>query len=228
MRKFVALTAMAVLVALSLPMAASAQQWNLNLYGGWSYANMTGGSSSLLGGDYKSGFGGGLGGELRLNEDWGWEFGLWYVQKGTKGAWETAATGEDFLPRPTDRFDGTVSVDYIELPILVNVYFPVTEEASVRGYIGPAFAFAVRREANGDLNASDTTVKLDDALDDADITVMIGAGGQWELSRVNIMLDFRWDIGATNMSKIEGTTLRTSAVLVTAGVGIPLYKLDEE
>ncbi|MCK5619273.1 MAG: outer membrane beta-barrel protein, partial [Candidatus Krumholzibacteria bacterium] len=120
--------------------------------------------------------------------------------------------------------DGSVSLDYIELPILVNVYFPVGETANIRGYIGPAFAFLVRSEANGSLNGDDETIDMEDNIDDADITVMIGAGGQWDVGRVNVLLDFRWDIGTTNISKVEDTSLRTSTFLVTAGIGIPLTK----
>jgi hypothetical protein len=40
------------------------------------------------------------------------------------------------------------------------------------------------------------------------------------------MLDFRWDIGATNISNIEGTTLRNNTVMITAAIGIPLATLD--
>ena len=214
----------AVLVAFLSPVGASAQEWLLDIYGGWSYSNLTGGSSSLLGGDYKSGFGGGVSGELKLNEDWGWEFGLWYIQKGTQGVWGTGSTNNGFLPDQNKVFDGSVSLDYIELPILVNVYFPVGETANIRGYIGPAFAFLVRSEANGSLNGDDETIDMEDNIDDADITVMIGAGGQWDVGRVNVLLDFRWDIGTTNISKVEDTSLRTSTFLVTAGIGIPLTK----
>ena len=214
----------AVLVASLSPVAASAQEWLLDIYGGWSYSNLTGGSSSLLGGDYKSGFGGGVSGELKLNEDWGWEFGLWYIQKGTQGVWGTGSTNNGFLPDQNDTFDGTVSLDYIELPILVNVYFPVGETANIRGFLGPAFAFLVRSEANGKLNGTDETIDISDDIDDADITFMIGAGGQWDVGRVNVLLDFRWDIGTTNISKVPDTQLRTSTLLVTAGIGIPLTK----
>jgi len=225
MRNSVALImVIAVLVAVMSPVGASAQEWLLDIYGGWSYSNLTGGSASMLGGDYKSGFGGGVSGELKLNEDWGWEFGLWYIQKGTQGVWGTGSTNNGFFPDPNDTFDGSVSLDYIELPILVNVYFPVGESANIRGYIGPAFAFLVRSEANGTHNGTDGTIDLSDEIDDADITVMIGAGGQWDVGRVNVLLDFRWDIGTTNISKVPDTQLRTSTILVTAGIGIPLTK----
>jgi hypothetical protein len=209
-----------------LPAGVAAQQWNLNVYGGWSYANLSGGSAELLGGDYKSGFGGGVAGELRLNEDWGWEFGLWYVQKGTQGTFSTNNSGQGFLPRPDDTFDGTVALDYVEVPILVNVYFPAGDRVDVRGFIGPAFAFRTRARADGDLNGQSREIDLQDGLDDADITVMIGAGGRFELDRFNVLVDFRWDIGATNISKVEGTTLRTSTVIVTAAVGIPLSSFE--
>jgi hypothetical protein len=213
-----------VLVAVATPTGAAAQEWCLDAYGGWSYSGLSGKSSNLLGGDYKSGFGGGVGAELKLNEDWGWEFGLWYVQKGAQGSFANDAENHGFLPRPTDEFDGTVYLDYIEVPILVNVYFPVGETTLIRGFIGPAFAFLTRSEAEGLLNGSSTAIDLGDDLDDADITVMIGAGAQFDLQSVSVLVDFRWDIGATNVSNVDETALRNSTVLITAGIGIPLTR----
>jgi hypothetical protein len=174
----------------------------------------------MLGGNYKNGFGAGLGAELKLNEDWGWEFGLWYVPKGTQGTF-TSSPGEGFLPTDPGYFDGTINLDYIEVPILVNVYFPVGEQARIRGYIGPTFAFLTRAEANGTLDGQSVEKNVSDAFDDADITVMLGVGGQWVLDRVNVLLDVRWDIGATNISKVPDTAIRTSTLLITAGIGIP-------
>jgi opacity protein-like surface antigen len=224
--RFASIVLLALLAVVFVPVGSSAQQWNLNVYGGWSYANLTGGSAKMLGGDYTSGFAGGVGGELKLNEDWGWEFGLWYVQKGTKGQFSTDTEGNSFLPVSNATFDGTVSLDYVEVPILVNMYFPVGDKANIRGFIGPAIAFRTKATADGDLNGGSGKINLQDAIDDADITVMIGAGGQFELDRINLMLDFRWDIGATNISNIEGTTLRNNTVMITAAIGIPLATLD--
>jgi len=214
-------------VAALMPLSANAQVWNLNIYGGWSYSNLSGKSTALSDGDYQSGFGGGLGAELRLNEDWGWEFGLWYVQKGTTGTLTGRAADPSFFPEPDETFTGNVNLDYLEIPILVNVYFPVGERADIRGYIGPTFAFLTRAKANGTLDGEAIDNDVRDLFDDADITVMIGAGGEWHLNRVDLLLDFRWDIGATNTSNVPETELRTSTVLITAGVGFPLYR-DEE
>jgi opacity protein-like surface antigen len=225
--RFVLTLLVASLVVSLMPPGVSAQQWNLNLYGGWSYSNLTGGSAKMLGGDYKSGFGGGVAGELKLNEDWGWEFGLWYVQKGAKGAFSTNNEGEGFLPRPDDNFDGSFSLDYVEMPILVNMYFPVGEKANIRGFLGPAFAFLTKAKAEGTLNGESTSLDMGDRIDDADITFIVGAGGQFELDRINLMLDFRWDIGATNISQVEGATIRNNTVLITVAVGIPLSSFDE-
>jgi hypothetical protein len=229
MRRHIKLTLVIIAaVALLIPLTASAQIWNLNLYGGWSYSTLSGGQTALSNGQYKSGFGGGVGAELRLNEDWGWEFGLWYIQKGTKGTFTSSADDPVVLPEPGETFTGNLDLDYVEIPILVNVYFPVGDKASVRGYIGPTFSFLTSAKADGTLDGETVENDVMDHFDDADITVMIGAGGQWELSRVNLMLDFRWDIGTTNIAKVEGAELRNSTVLITAGVGIPLQRGGEE
>ena len=224
--RFASIVLLALLAVAFVPAGSAAQQWNLNVYGGWSYASLSGGSANMLGGDYKSGFGGGVAGELKMNEDWGWEFGLWYIQKGAKGQFSTNVEGQGFLPQSNDTFDGTLSLDYVSVPILVNVYFPVGETANIRGFIGPTFAFRTKAKADGDLNGESVELDMQDQFDDADITVMIGAGGQFELERINIMLDFRWDIGATNISKVEGTSVRTNTVLFTVAIGIPLVSLD--
>lgn len=221
-KQLVATAAMVAAFSVLVPLTSSAQNWDLNVYGGWSYSNLSGKRTTLSDGQYRSGFGGGVGGELRLNEDWGWEFGLWYVQKGTKGTFTGRPQDPVVLPEPGETFSGNVHLDYVEVPILVNVYFPVGDKADVRGYIGPTFAFLTRAKADGTVDGESVDRDVSGKFDDADITVMIGAGGQWHLDRVNILLDFRWDIGTTNISKVSDAELRTNTLLITAGVGIPL------
>jgi len=225
MKKLVLAMAVVTLVAAFAPTTATAQEWFLDIYGGWSYSNFSGGSSDMLGGQYRSGLGAGVGAELMLNEDWGWEFGLWYVQKGSQGTF-TSNTGEGFLPEDPGYFDGKFSLDYVEVPFLVNVYFPVGEHR-IRGYIGPTFAFLTRAEASGSLDGDPIDKNVSDSFDDADITVMIGIGGQFVLSRVNLLLDARYDLGATNVSNIPETEIRNTTLLITIGVGIPLASYDE-
>lgn len=43
-------------IALAIPPAASAQGWNLDVYGGWSCSNITGKRTALTDGGYASGF----------------------------------------------------------------------------------------------------------------------------------------------------------------------------
>ena len=229
MKKHLILTAVIVAaIAVMTPLVVSAQVWNLNLYGGWSYSNISGASTALANGDYKSGFGGGLGAELRLNQDWGWEFGLWYIQKGTQGTMTAGDDNTGFFPTPTSTFDGTISLDYVQVPILVNVYFPVGKKVDIRGFIGPTFAFLTNSNASGTLDGEPVDQGMSDIFDDADITVMIGAGGQWRLEKINVMLNFAWDIGVSNISKVDGTEMRNSTVLITAGIGIPLTSGAED
>lgn len=228
MRKRIVLIAMVTaLIATLLPIRVAAQAWYLDLYAGWSYANLSGQRTALVDGSYKSGFAGGAGAELMLNEDWGWEFGLWYIQKGTQGTFQNNQTNTGFLPGTNDVFDGTIKLDYVEIPILVNVYFPVAEKARIRGFIGPTFAFLTRAEADGTYNGVAETRNIEDDFDNADITVMVGAGGQFKLQRVNLMLDFRWDIGATNISTVGDMEIRTNTMLVTVAVGIPLVSYED-
>jgi opacity protein-like surface antigen len=217
----------AAVIAALLPATAAAQSWDLDVYGGWSYSNLSGKRTMLTDGEYKSGFGGGVGGELRLNEDWGWEFGIWYVQKGTQGTLISRTESIGFLPEGDQTFEGSINMDYVEVPILVNVYFPVGERADVRGYLGPTFAFLTRAQAEGTADGVPVDRDVMGMFDDADITVMIGAGGKWKFDRMNVMLDFRWDIGATNILKGEDAQARTNTVLITAGVGIPLHREAE-
>jgi hypothetical protein len=223
--RFVAVivSAMAVLV----PLTAAAQVWDLNVYGGWSYSHLSGNRTALADNQYKSGFGGGVGAELQLNEDWGWEFGLWYVQKGTKGTMTFREDDPAFFPRPSETFAGNINLDYVEVPILVNVYFPVGDNADIRGYIGPTFSFLTRAKADGTSGGTKVDEDVRNLFDDADITVMIGAGGMWEFSRVDVLFDFRWDIGATNISNVNEAELRTNTIMITAGVGIPLMTGEE-
>jgi len=221
-RQLLVFAAIAAAVTVLVPLTATAQVWDLNLYGGWSYSTLTGGGTVLSDGQYQSGFGGGVGAELRLNEDWGWEFGLWYVQKGTQGTFTRGPVNPVEPPDSGDTFQGSFDLDYVEVPILVNVYFPVGDNADIRAYIGPTFSFLTSAKASGNSGGQPVDQDVSSTFDDADITFMIGAGGQWHLSRVNFLLDFRWDIGATNISNTPETELRNNTILITAGISIPL------
>lgn len=221
-KQLILIAVIVAVIAVMTPPGASAQVWNLNLYGGWSYSDISGGGTVLSDAGYSSGFGGGLGAELRLNQDWGWEFGLWYIQKGAQGTLTAGNDNTGFFPTPTSTFDGSISLDYVQVPILVNVYFPVGKKVDIRGFIGPTFAFLTSAKANGTLDGEAVDNDVSDIFDDADITVMIGAGGQWRLEKINLMLNFAWDIGVSNIANVEGVEMKNNTVLITAGVGIPL------
>ena len=221
-RQMLVFATIAAAVIILGPLTATAQIWNLNVYGGWSQSTLTGGRTALSDGDYKNGFGGGVGAELRLNEDWGWEFGLWYIQKGTEGTFTYTPDDPAQLPIAGDEFTGSANLDYVEIPILVNVYFPVGDKADIRGYFGPSFAFLTSSKLDGTSGGESVDEDMSSLIDDADFTVMLGVGGEWHLSRVDLLLDARWDIGVGNISKTDNTTLRNSTILITAGIGFQL------
>jgi hypothetical protein len=227
-KQLLVIAVIAAAFTVAVPLTATAQVWDLNVYGGWSYSNLSGGSTTLSDGQYKSGFGTGVGAELRLNEDWGWEFGLWYMQKGTKGTFPGGPVNADDPVLPDDGFSGDLNLDYVEVPILVNVYFPVGDNADIRGYFGPTFSFLTSAKLDGTSGGESVDNDVTGSLDDADITVMLGAGGQWHLDRVNLLFDFRWDVGTTNiLKKTDEATLRNNTFLITLGVGIPLARGGE-
>lgn len=217
-----------ILSAVLLPQAAMAQpSWDLYLKGGWSSAGFMGGARDLTGQDGRNGFAGGIAAEFRSNENLGFEFGVWYAQKGSSGriSNELATTPGNPPRPPADVVEGDFDVDYLSFSILFALHEQIGDQWDIKGYFGPSLGNLLKGEFDGTVNGTPEKIDLEPNLSSIDYAVVLGAGVAYELQRVSLLLDIRGEFGLTNIDdRSADEDIRTRAVIVTAGVAIPLAR----
>lgn len=109
-----------------------------------------------------------------------------FSQKGTK-------TSEFFLDDEDETVDFEIIVNYLEIPVLLHATLPAGENAKVRLFGGPAFAFKMSstQKVNGD------EVDVDeDEVKSSDVGITVGGG----LLIKKFVIDIRYTFGVLNVN----------------------------
>ena len=99
--------------------------------------------------------------------------------------------------------DATLKLDYINVPVLANVY--VTKGLAVK--LGAQFGFNVNAEAK----AGNVEVDIDDAVKTFDFSIPVGASYEYK----NVVLDARYNWGLTKA--IKNADSKNSVFQITLG-----------
>ena len=148
MRKWV-LSAIAVMMTLGSGIA-NAAQWDGIVRIGWSNAKFLGGSR--LGSDFNQGGTLGAAAELRLNKDFGLEFGLALTQKGGKGTVTNMIAQGPSNPPPSEpqySADATTELDYLEFQFVPVIHVDLNDTWETKIYFGVAWAQLLRARVQG-------------------------------------------------------------------------------
>jgi len=198
--------------------------WMGNFRFGYSNAQFYGGEA-LMRGDARNGIAAMISGELVLNENIGWEFGVGMVQKGVQGQLNASAAADPDDPVDEDLdFDGDIKLGYVTLNVQVNGYLPVGYSGKLRGYGGMGLGLIVNSQAIGTLNSQPVELDLDDAVKGEDLYGVVGAGYSYAFSnRMELLIDFRVEIGLVS---IDDTALdsgvKNTSYQGLIGLGIPI------
>lgn len=165
---------------------------------------MAGGTLSTLVGDVegtkaKIGLVGGAEFGYNINETFGITAGLLYTMQGCKAK----------------EIDENINLDYINIPVLANVY--VAPGLALKA--GPQIGFMTRAKFGDE--------DMKDFCNTVDFSIPVGAS--YEFS--DFVIDFRYNIGITNISKdkkevidgvrVENEKSRNSVFMLTVGYKIP-------
>ena len=91
-----------------------------------------------------------------------------------------------------DDSDETVSLDYIEIPLLAMLTIPMEGRFTPNVFVGPSIAFNIKAEAAG--------VDIKDGINTIDIGIALGAGVKvGEIGPGAITADIRYTIGLMNV-----------------------------
>lgn len=93
----------------------------------------------------------------------------------------------------TDGITTTVKMDYVNVPILANVY--VAKGLAVKLGIQPGFN--VNAKANAEGYGREVSVDIKDAIKTVDISIPVGISYEY----MNFVIDARYNWGLTNVSK---------------------------
>lgn len=111
-----------------------------------------------------------------------------YMTKGFKG-------------NDTD-IEGKLSLNYIQVPVLVQYHFMAGESFSPRIFAGPAIAFETSCKISGTDGSVDVEFDCEDvdiATKSADLSAVFGVGADIPMGGFTITGDARYDLGLSNI-----------------------------
>lgn len=174
---------------------------------GMNIANMTDMNSS----DPRIGFVGGVEGEYQVSDIFSLSAGVLYSMQGCKLSKSASIAGVKLGG------DLTFKTDYINIPIMANVY--VVKGLAVKLGVQPGFKVNAKADGNGyaaGLGAN-KTVDLADNVKSFDFSIPVGLSYEY----ANVVLDARYNWGLTKMYDAGDNSPKNSVFQITLG-----YKFD--
>jgi len=250
MKKHVtAILATVVLVSLLTATTSSAQKrWMAGLKAGANGADLRGSQAGLFLTlprlnitarlrDKAWGFTGGGFIRMYVNDMFSLQAEALYTQKGGQGnitgtVLYHASNNVDYLGDITGVM--TLSLDYIEIPVLAIFSFPADEKWILSGFGGIATSFKVNADARldgkitfpqGNLSSVivdyDETLDLDSMISSMDVGGVIGVGLEVAAGNVQLVFDARLTFGFMSVLESGDKGIYNQAVSVFGGIGIP-------
>ena len=204
-------------VALAATMAAGAQPaagtWSVRPMAGMTVSNLVGKDSK--GCDPKVGMALGAEAGYQLCPTFALSLGAVYMQQGCS---------QSVYLTNYDKVNGKVKINYLNLPLLANVY--VVKGLALKA--GLQMGILLTADAEVDVNGSSFSMGGKDAFTDIDMNVPVGLSYEYR----NLVLDARYNIGVTTIGrqdyKVAGVSVhdeenhvRNSTFLFTIG-----YRFD--
>ncbi len=182
--------------------------------GGFSLANLSF-DPEISGVDLKSkaGFVGGVSMNIGLSRMFSLQPEVLYVQKGSK--FSEGING--------DSFELKINVDYLEIPLLLNLSFQKEGSSFVPSiFAGPYIGLNTSAKIKETYDGETYTEDIKDYIKDTDFGLTFGVGLGKQLGAGKIFLDIRYDLGLTNIIDIpegegDGESVKTRTWLFMIG-----------
>jgi hypothetical protein len=188
------------------------QGMQLGLKAGVNFANVVG--DDIDGVESKTGFAGGLFFMYQFNKLFAIQPEAYYTMKG--------ATNKETFGGETAEL--TLSLDYIEIPILFKVIIPI-ENSPIRPsvFVGPYVAFNTtakqKLEFMGDSEEADI-----EEVNSTDFGLVFGAGLGFPVGQNEVGVDFRYGLGLTTLDDSgENLDIKNSVFNINAYFGFNLH-----
>lgn len=152
----------------------------------------------------RNGFSGGAFYGVDVNPQFGVRGEALYVMKGVKG---------DITTQDGDVHDGTISVDYIDIPLLFVANLATGDKIGLNLFAGPSFNFNIKSEVSTEDGVEDRK----DGTKSFEFGAVIGGGLEYILSSCSIIADVRYSMGASSIVEdVEGQSIDVK----NRGIGI--------
>lgn len=161
-------------------------------------------------------------------ERWGIRLEGLYCRKGGKG--KIYALVKDPTTGPFNyEGDETISINYLEFPLLGMYRAPAGETTTIELFLGPAMAFQTKAETTVDITsglmAEPVTEDIGDQIKSTDIGIVLGADVKFDLPKTRVVIDARWTRGLSSIDDSdENLDIKNSAITVTVGLGYGLVR----
>ncbi len=247
------------LAALALCAASStrleAQPWfELGLKGGVGFANLGGSDLQTpvsffqdfgaegyaLGtftsglGDMKTDFVGGAYAVAHVNERFGIRLEALYARKGSKGhnsgTIAVFDSASNFVGSVDVSGKNTLTLSYLEVPLLAVAYFPAGPAGSFEVFAGPSLAFQNKAElkadvtlsANGYSETQAETIDIGKATASTDFGGVFGVGYSRRAAGMILSVEARWTQGFSRVDDASEMDWKNHALGLSLGIGFPL------
>jgi opacity protein-like surface antigen len=120
-----------------------------------------------------------------------------------------------------------VKINYLELPVLVKLSFPVGESMSLFVNAGPSIGYALNGKTiyieDGEKDVEDIDFD-NDGVNRTDVSMAFGGGASFNVSSVKLLLEARYLYGFSNLNndEDENFSVLNRGIGITAGIMIPL------
>jgi hypothetical protein len=124
------------------------------------------------------------------------------------------------LPNVDD--DPNVEIDYIEVPALITVLVPGTDNTDIRLYVGPTFAWLVHCE--GEAFGFEAGCDDDNEIEDFDVGGEVGVGVSVGMgSGAALLVDGFYNFGVKSIdASADDADVKNEVFSISAGVMFPL------
>lgn len=109
-----------------------------------------------------------------------------------------------------DAYRETMSLEYVELPILAKVYLPISRAFRTHVFAGPAPALNIRARVDARFAGESHQETLDNVMG-VDVGLAAGAGIEFPVGAGRITFDARYTAGLTTLSKEPDDDIRNGA-----------------
>ncbi len=191
-------------------------QYHFGIKGGINFSNFSGkdaeGDENTPPFETKKGITVGIFTETPINNIFSFQSALLYSVKGAKNTEEEQ--GESVT--------ATFNLNYIEIPILAKIYFPLKQTFAIYAFTGPELGIKIKSNFNVDVNGEKVKEKnMDSNTKSLDFGLLFGAGIALNLGKGKVFIEGGYDLGLLKMYKEENgepLDMKNKVISIMGGV----------